>query len=429
MKQIHYEAVRETLYVEQLDNGLELYVLPKQGFSKTYATFTTRYGSIDNHFQVEGGEPIRVPDGVAHFLEHKMFEEPDGDVFAKFSSRGASANAFTSFDRTTYLFSATSHVEENLETLLDFVQRPYFSEESVNKEKGIIGQEIKMYQDHPDWRLYYGLVEALFQKHPVRIDIAGTIESISQIDRDTLLACHKAFYHPSNMMVFVAGGVDPQRIAKLVRDNQAAKSFAPQGGIKRFYEAEPEEVLESRRVTQLPVALPKCLIGFKEVNSIANKDPLKTEAASRVMLDVLFSPSSECYQTLYDEGLITDNFGHEFNLYPDFAYSAVGGDTKDPDRLTTRILEFIQRYIERGVDEPSFERSKRKRIGVLLRSMNSPEAIVSEYTKYKYRGIDWFQLLPTYEALTVDEVNKRIREHFAVNRMSVSIVTSGETRG
>lgn len=162
---------------------------------------------------------------------------------------------------------------------------------------------------------------------------------------------------------------------------------------------------------------------------MAAKDLLKMEAASRVMLDVLFSPSSECYQTLYDEGLITDNFGHEFNLYPDFAYSAIGGDTKDPDRLTARIQEFIQRYVEQGVDNSSFERSKRKRIGVLLRMMNSPEAIVGEYTKYKYRGIDWFELLPTYEALTVDEVNKRIREHFAANRMSVSIVTSGETRG
>jgi len=425
MKQLRYDHVQETLYYEQLDNGLELYLLPKSGFSKTYATFTTHYGSIDNHFQIPGEEPVQVPDGIAHFLEHKMFEEPDGDVFEKFSAKGASANAFTSFDRTTYLFTATDHVEDNLVTLLNFVQHPYFTEASVNKEKGIIGQEINMYQDNPDWRLYYGLLDALFQKHPVRIDIAGTIESISKITPETLYKCHEAFYHPSNMMVFVVGGVNPQRISELVKANQAAKAYERQGEIKRFYEREPEPVMEERKVTKLPVALPKCLIGFKEVTETPpGAASLHKEAASRIMLDILFSPSSESYQSLYDEGLITDNFGMEYNLYPDIAYSAIGGDTKDPDLLVERLKTFIAKYVEHGVSEEAFERSKRKKIGGLLRMMNSPEAIGNEYTKFKFRGMDWFELLPAYESLTLSDVNQRIKEHFDVNRMSVSIVTS-----
>jgi len=425
MKQLRYDHVQETLYYEQLDNGLELYVLPKPGFSKTYATFTTHYGSIDNHFQIEGEEPVQVPDGIAHFLEHKMFEEPDGDVFEKFSAKGASANAFTSFDRTTYLFSATDHIEDNLTTLLNFVQHPYFTEASVDKEKGIIGQEINMYQDNPDWRLYYGLLDALFQKHPVRIDIAGTIESISRITPETLYKCHEAFYHPSNMMVFVVGGVDPQRISELVKANQDAKVYNRQGEIRRFYEQEPEPVTEQRKVTKLPVALPKCLIGFKEIDGTPpGAAALHKEAASRIMLDILFSPSSESYQSLYDEGLITDNFGLEYNLYRDIAYSAIGGDTKDPDLLVERLKSFIARYVEHGVSEEAFQRSKRKKIGGLLRMMNSPETIGNEYTKFKFRGMDWFELLPAYESLTLDDVNRRIREHLDMKRMSVSIVTS-----
>jgi len=426
MKKRHYAAINETLYVDELDNGLKLYIVPKEGFSKTYAAFTTHYGSIDHHFQVAGEEEVRVPDGIAHFLEHKMFEEPDGDVFAKFSEKGAYANAYTSFDRTTYLFTAAEAVEDHLTTLLNFVQHPYFSEESVNKEKGIIGQEIKMYQDNPEWRVYYGLVEALFQRHPIRIDIAGTIESIQQIDRETLLKCYHAFYHPSNMMLFVVGGVDPDRIAQLVRANQASKPFKPQGEIKRFYEQEPEDVFEEKRVIHLPVALPKCYIGFKEIfENGRDRDRLKNEAASRIMFDMMFSPSSECYQALYDEGLITDGFGSEYNQYPDFAYSAIGGDTKDPDLLVDRIRSFIRKSQAEGLDERAFERSKRKRIGALLRLLNSPETIGNEYTKFIYRGIDWFDLLPAFQSLTLDEVNERLMRHLNLNHMAVSIVRNG----
>lgn len=426
METIRYERLNETIHFEQLPNGLKVYVLPKPGFQKTYATFSTKYGSIDNRFRVEGREEVRVPDGIAHFLEHKMFEEPEGDVFAKFASKGASANAFTSFDRTAYLFSATEHIDENLTTLIDFVQNPYFTDENVEKEKGIIGQEIKMYQDHPDWRLYYGLIEAMYKVHPIHIDIAGTVESIAKINKELLYECYRTFYHPENMLLFVVGGVDPEKVLELVRTNQAGKTFQPQGTIHRFFETEPAEVRQALRVVDLPVALPKCLIGFKEQPiGLSGKPLLKRELTTKLMLDVLFSPSSELYQKLYDENLISDSFGHEYNIASDYAFSVVGGDTRDPDLLVERIQELLSPVLEQGIPAEAFERSRRKKIGGFLRTLNSPEAIANEFTKYSFKDIDLYSILPVYEELTLDDINQRLKEHFDWNQMSVSIVRSG----
>ncbi|PZE22391.1 EF-P 5-aminopentanol modification-associated protein YfmH [Paenibacillus xerothermodurans] len=425
MKEIPYPHVKETLYSEQLPNGLSVYVLPKEGFAKTYATFSTKYGSMDNHFQVAGGEDIKVPDGIAHFLEHKMFEEPTGDVFSQFAARGASANAFTSFDRTAYLFSATEHIHENLVTLLNFVQKPHFTEESVEKEKGIIGQEIKMYQDNPDWRAYFGLIETMYHKHPIQIDIAGTIESISRITKELLYDCYNTFYHPSNMNLFVVGGVKPEEILELVKKNQAGKDYKPQGAIQRHFEEEPPSVKQREKVAVLPVSLPKCLFGCKEPEqTAAGNGMLKRELTMRVLLDVLLSPSSDIYQKLYDEQLISDNFGSEYNIGENYAFSVIGGDTKDPERLIATVREEIDAVKEQGVNNDDFERSRKKKIGGFLRQLNSPEAIANEFTKYRFKDIDLFDILPVYERMTLDDVNARLREHFNWNQLAASIVRS-----
>ncbi|EXX92081.1 EF-P 5-aminopentanol modification-associated protein YfmH, partial [Paenibacillus darwinianus] len=330
METIVYPGVKETVYRETMPNGLEVYVLPKDGFQKTYATFSTRYGSIDNTFSVgDGGEYIRVPDGIAHFLEHKMFEEPTGDIFSTFASQGASANAFTSFDRTVYLFSATEKIDENLNTLLDFVQHPYFTEANVEKEKGIIEQEINMYKDNPDWRVYFGLIDAMYHNHPVHIDIAGTVDSIYRIDKDTLYRCYETFYHPSNMMLFVAGGVKADEVMALVRDNQARKTFPQMGEIRRKFEPEPSSVKNPRLSLRLPVSLPKCMFGFKEKElPTAAKELLRREVTSKLMLETLFGASSELYQSLYDDNLISDSFGSEYNSGMGYAFSVIGGETR-----------------------------------------------------------------------------------------------------
>lgn len=427
MEQQTYDRLQETLYHEQMDNGLEVYVLPKPGFSKTYATFATKYGSIDNHFKVEGQEEIKVPDGIAHFLEHKMFEEPEGDIFSTFASQGASANAFTSFNQTVYLFSATDHVYENLETLVNFVQNPYFTDQNVNKEKGIIAQEINMYQDNPDWRVYFGLIEAFYKTHPVHIDIAGTVESINTITKETLYTCYNAFYHPSNMLLFVVGGVEPEKVFDMVRSNQKAKPYKPQGDIKRIFEHEPSEVAEARKIAHLPVSLPKCLFGFKDKDfNFTGETLIKRDLITKLMLDLLFGSSTKLYQKLYDMELISDSFGHEFNSDAGYSFSAIGGDTRDPELLLSTIKEEVGKLVETGFAEADFERAVKKKIGGYLRMLNSPENIAHEFTRYRFHDGDLFAVVPLYESITLDEVNARLREHADFNQMAVSIVVSPE---
>lgn len=425
MEQIHYERLQETLYHEVMDNGLQVYVLPKPTFKKTYATFATKYGSVDNHFKVAGGEETTVPDGIAHFLEHKMFEEPEGDIFATFASNGASANAFTSFDQTVYLFSATENIETNLSTLVDFVQRPYFTDENVEKEKGIIGQEINMYADNPDWRVYFGLIEAMYAKHPVHIDIAGTIESISTITKETLYTCYNSFYHPSNMLLFVVGGVEPEKVFSLIRSNQAGKSYDKQGEITRIFEEEPTQVAEKHQESRLAVSIPKIMFGFKEKNpGLTGEDAVRRDLTTKLMLDLLLGSSTALYQKLYDEELISDSFGHEFNSSPQYAFSAIGGDTKDPDALLARIKEEINAVLESGFKEKDFERARKKKIGGYLRMLNSPENIAHEFTRYQFRGGDLFKVLPLYESITLNEVNARLRDHVDWEQLAVSLVVS-----
>lgn len=354
-----------------------------------------------------------------------MFEEPEGDIFAKFASNGASANAFTSFDQTVYLFSATENIHENLETLIDFVQNPYFTDQNVEKEKGIIGQEINMYQDNPDWRVYFGLIEAMYKVHPVHIDIAGTVESIGTITKEDLYTCYNAFYHPSNMLLFVVGGVDPEETMNLIRSNQARKSYDKQGSIERLFDPEPQGVEEKRRESRLAVSLPKCLFGFKEKQvGLSADEQLRRDLTTKLMMDLLFGSSTELYQKLYDEDLISDSFGHEYNSSPQYAFSAVGGDTKDPDQLLERIRTEVDKLKAAGFQASDFERARKKKMGGYLRMLNSPENIAHEFTRYQFRGADFFNVLPVYESITLEDVNRRLQEHVDWNQLAVSIVVS-----
>jgi predicted Zn-dependent peptidase len=427
MKTKRYERLNETLYYDQLDNGLEVYILPKPGFSKTYATFTTRYGSIDNEFQVQGKERMKVPDGIAHFLEHKMFESEKGDVFAEFAAHGASANAFTSFDRTAYLFSSTQDIAHNVETLINFVQEPYFTDQTVEKEKGIIGQEIRMYDDDADWRVYFGLIGNFYHDHPVKIDIAGTVESISKITKELLYTCYETFYHPSNMLLFIVGAVNPEEMMERVRQNQAGKSYDKQAPIDRFYPEEPETVATKHSVIHLPVGIPKCLFGFKDKKvGLTGEELLKREVTTEILLDILFSPSSDLYQKLYEAGLINSGFGADFSGETQYSFSLIGGDTKNPEALISMVESELKDVLAKGIDEESFTLSKKKKTGEFLRALNSVEFIANSFTKYRFAGTDLFARADVLEAVTLEDVNERLKEHVDFNQFSVSVVTSPE---
>lgn len=410
METIEFQQLDETLYYKKLANGLEVYILPKKGFSKTFVTFTTKYGSIDRTFTPIGeDEPITVPDGIAHFLEHKMFEKEQGDVFQKFSERGASANAFTSFTRTAYLFSATDHIFENTETLLDFVQEPYFTEKTVEKEKGIIGQEITMYDDQPDWRLYFGTIENMYHNHPVKIDIAGTIESIDQITAENLYTCYNTFYHPSNMLLFIVGNVNPIEMMNFIEENQNKKSFKEAPEIKRYFDEEPLEVAIKEREIQMDVQQPKVYVGLKaKETNLSGEDMLKNELAIQIGLESLFGRASEFYTDVYENGLIDESFAYDFTLEKGFGFALIGSDTQDPDALVKKILHVVNNA-EEIFDADSIERIKRKKIGFFLRALNSLEYIANQFTRYKFNDMNLFDVVPVVEKITLEDVKEAFK--------------------
>ncbi len=406
MEKIEFSQLKEQLYHEKMDNGLEVYILPKPEFNKTFATFTTKYGSIDNQFVPFGeDEMIKVPDGIAHFLEHKLFEKEDGDVFQQFSKQGASANAFTSFTRTAYLFSCTSNFEQNLETLVDFVQEPYFSEKTVEKEKGIIGQEITMYDDNPDWRLYFGTIQNMYKNHPVKIDIAGTIESISHITKDLLYTCYGTFYHPSNMLLFVVGPVDAEKVMTQIRENQAKKDYEDMPEITRHFDKEPETVAEQKQVLNMPVQASKAMVGLKTRKpERSGQDMLRHELAMNIVLDLAFGKSSSYYEDLYKNGLIDETFSYDYTEESGFGFALIGGDTEDPNKFYGRIKEILFEVKSKGLQEDALERVRKKKIGEFLRALNSPEFIANQFTRYAFNDMNLFDVVDTLEKLTVDDV-------------------------
>ncbi|ENH96528.1 zinc protease, insulinase family protein [Gracilibacillus halophilus YIM-C55.5] len=429
MKRHNYEQLNETIYSDQLSNGLRVHILPKPEMTKAYAIFTTNYGSIDQSFvPIKQSESITVPDGIAHFLEHKMFEKEDRDVFQDFSKRGASANAYTSFTKTAYLFSATAEVKENLRTLLNFVQDPYFSEESVEKEKGIIEQEIQMYNDQPDWRAFFGTIKSMYQYHPVQIDIAGTVDSIQNITKDDLYTCYHTFYHPSNMVLFIAGNVDPEEIGAFVRENQENKNFEPAEPLKRQFPSEPKAVAEKEKRIDMPVAVPKALVGLKETDLPEDpKEFVKKEWFIDMILDYLFSKSGIEYKKLYEEGLIDQSFSYENHLERNFGFTIIGGNTEDPEGLAENIQHSLLRLKEQKLDEESFQRLQRKKLGQTLRAMNSLEFMANQYTHYDMLGVDFFETIQWLEDLHYQELNQFLHDWIDESRIATCIVQSNQS--
>ncbi|MEK4522530.1 pitrilysin family protein [Psychrobacillus sp. FSL W7-1457] len=431
MNETYFEQLEETLYHEELSNGLNVYILPKKGFSKTYVTFTTKYGSIDREFIPLGKkDPVTVPDGIAHFLEHKMFEKEEGDVFQKFSENGASANAFTSFTRTSYLFSSTDNILENTNTLLNFVQEPYFTEQTVEKEKGIIGQEITMYDDQPDWRLYFGTIENMYKEHPVKIDIAGTIESISHITAEHLYECYNTFYHPSNMVLFVVGAVDPKEMMEFVKENQAKKEFKAPEEIVRFYPEEQPQVDKKERTLKMDVQKSKLLYGIKSNNvNITGEEMLNYELAMQVAVELIFGRTSSFFQEVYEKGLIDESYSADFSMEEGYGFAMIGSDTGNPEELGQKIKETITKFATNWtLEEEDMKRITRKKIGHFLRSLNSIEYIANQFTRYKFNDMNLFDVVPALENLGVEQVKKAFEAFKDENTHTVfKIIPSKET--
>ncbi len=424
MQIIAYPHIQETLYSETLANGLRVYLLPKKGFSKTFATFSTPFGSKDVQYRLAHQETANpIPLGTAHFLEHKLFAKPDYDVFARFAERGGSVNAYTGFDRTTYLFSATEHLEEHLNHLLDFVQTPYFTAPNIEKERGIIAQEILMYRDNPDWRLYFGLLQGLFQTLPIRYETAGTVDSIQAIDEQVLYDCYDAFYRPEQMCLFVVGGFEAASMMDTIRQNQAKKNVSAKPFVHRLQIEEPPDICERNVTCTLPVSLPKCLFGFKQVYPHKEgRALLALESAAEILFQYLFAASSPLYQTLYSEQLLVSGLSFQIQCNNTYAFSVMGGATPNPDRLVERFSQLLQATLQQGITEASFLRIKRKVFGNRIRLFNSMQAVSGRYTADLFRGADLFESIPALQAVTLAQVKDVAEQHFNWERLAVSVV-------
>ncbi len=423
MEIFDYTTLKERLYHEKMPNGLEVYLLKKEGFSKTYGLFATKFGSIDTRFVPLGQtEMVKVPDGVAHFLEHKMFEMPDGDASDAFSRLGAATNAFTSSSRTAYLFSTGERELECTELLLDFVQDIYLTEKNVEKEKGIICQEIKMYDDDPDWQNYFGAIRNLYVSHPVAVDIAGTCESVNATQITDLETCYRTFYHPSNMVLFVVGHIEPEQMMEMIRKNQAAKIFADPVPIKREKVNEPDEIASAKTVTEMDVVMPKLTLAIK-INDLPETPyaRIRRELSMNIIMDLLFSKSSSLYHEWLGKGLINDTFGGFFTQERDYSYIQIGGDTAKPDVLEQALKELVKQLPDYPFAEADFERIRKKTMGNFIMMFNSPENIANLFIRYHFEGFSAFELIDVLNDLTFQDLNDA-KQCFKIDLATIHLV-------
>lgn len=418
------EAAGDPLFIAHFTSGLTAYVMPKAQFRQKYAVWAVHYGSIDSRFRgADQPAPVEVPAGIAHFLEHKLFEKEDGDVFTRFARLGASANAYTSYTNTAYLFSTVDHFPEALELLLRFVQEPYFTEASVRKEQGIIEQEIRMYEDDPGRCLLVNLMQALYHVHPVRLEIGGTVESIRQIEAPLLYLCHATFYRPSNATLAVAGDVDPVMVWELAGRLMGRAADGDGRVVERFDPEEPESVRSARAEARLAVSRPRLALGIKDVRrGLLGRELVRRELAINLALDAVLGRSSDTFQELYEEGLIDDGFGARYSCDTRFAHTVMGGETPDPDRLEKRLKEVLLQAAGRGVDPESFERLRRREVGEFVAAMDSPEMVANSLAVLHFRGVTPLDYLDVLQKLDHRFASEALRDHVAEERMAVSVV-------
>jgi predicted Zn-dependent peptidase len=417
-------ALGEEVLAGTHDSGLRVVIVRKPGFSRTFGVFTTNYGSIDDRFvDPLTGAAMHVPDGVAHFLEHKMFEDERGDVSDRFSALGAMSNAFTSFTNTSYLFSTSSHELECLDLLLDFVQEPYFTPELVAKEQGIIGQEIRMYDDDPSWRIYFGLLQALFREHPVRINIAGTEESIARIDPNVLFACHRAFYRPANMVLTLVGAIDPEAALPLIEADLAGRR-STWGGPAHRRQPFQDGAIERRSASLvMDVARSKLLLGYKETElSNDGREVERREIATTLVLELLFGRSSKTYERLYAAGLIDESFSAQYSGEFDFGFAAIGGDTDEPERLEQELLDAASEFARQGPDPTDLDRIRRMSVGRFAGQFNSTESVALGFASTSMRDLTPFDSLELLRSITPEEVHARGRTLLDASRCARSIL-------
>ena len=420
IQEIKSKRTLDKYYRINHDSGLTIYLFPKKDYNSKYAIFGTKYGSVNNAFSLDNGEVTFVPDGIAHYLEHKLFESEDGDAFSRYAKTGANANAYTSFDKTCYLFSCTENFDESFEILLDFVQSPYFTEETVAKEQGIIGQEIRMYDDSPEWCVMFNMLENMYHNHPVKIDIAGTVESIAKITPDYLYQCYNTFYNLNNMVLCVAGDLTVEDILK-----KADKMLKPceKHTIENYFEDEPYQVVNNYVEQSFPVSVPLFNLGFKdETHKITQKEFAEIE----IILSILSSPASELYKRLDDAKLINQSFDNELFAGPGYNSVIFSGESRSPKETAEMIKQYIIELKEKGISEDAFETAKKEVYGDSVISLNSVDNICNTLADFHFNDIDIFGIIDDITECTLEDVNNRLKKMLDVNNCTLSVVLPKE---
>ena len=418
MKKQYYPQLDETVFWDKLPNGLTIAVVPKAGFQKKLAYFVTDYGSIHTRFKMDG-EAFEAPDGVAHFLEHKMFDLPRGEISAEFAALGANPNAFTSYDMTAYYFSGAEEFQKNLELLLEFVSTPYFTAESVAKEQGIIGQEIDMVYDSPESRVFENLMEIMYSEHPVRVPILGTRETIGKITPEVLYHCHKAFYRPENMMLCVVGDVDAEAI------RQTAMRLLPEstdGTVKKETWQEPMTVAQQFISCKMEVAMPMFQLGFKCEPQDQGEAAVRLEMVGDLAAEALFGESSQLYLELYEKGLIDSSFGGGFESLDGMSMLTCSGDSEDPWAVRDAILDAAQKLTQQGVKEEDFLRMKRSTLGRRIKDLDSFNSTCFRLCAYHFSGFDYMEFPRVFQDIREDEIREFLRRVVQQERCCLSVI-------
>ena len=423
MEYIKNDILDEGYYSIDHKSGLKIFVYPKKDYAQTYAVFGTKYGSIDTRFKRSDKKDfIEIPEGTAHFLEHKLFESEELDAFQRYAKTGASANAYTSFDRTCYLFTCTGHFKENFEILLDFVRHPYFTEETVQKEQGIIGQEIDMYKDLPDWVCLFNMLGGMFHNHPVKIDIAGTKQSISEITAEMLFSCYNTFYNLSNMALAVAGNVTVEEVIEIADRLLTADEPVT---VERAFKNEPEEIVKQYIEERLALITPVFCFGYKE-NHETPERTIKETIGKSLILDMVAGQSSDLYKELLDEGLINDTFSTEYFNGHGYAVPMFSGESSDPKKVSLRIHEKITEFKEKGFSSEEFEIVRKKHYGKTVRAFTDVDTIANGLVVSHFENDDLFSEFKVLQEITAEYCYDLLKNSFDKERAVLSVVNPKE---
>lgn len=419
MKVIESLNIKEKAYIEKLENGMNVIIIPKNTTKKKYVIWGVNFGSIDNHFKVDG-EEIYIPDGVAHFLEHKMFEQENGkNSLDTLMALGIDANAYTTSDHTAYLFECTDHFYEGLDELMNYVQNPYFTNENVEKEKGIIAQEIRMYDDDPGWQLYMGILDCLYKNNPIKVDIAGTVESISKITPEVLYKCYNTFYALDNMTLVICGDFEPEKLLEEVKKRLIKNKTYEK--IERIY-PEKEKTINKKYVEKnMNVSMPIFAIGIKDVSKM-DSEIVKKHIAIEILLNMIIGKSSDLYKKMYNQGLLLEEPSIDYEFSEEYAHIVISGQSNDSEEVYKMFKEEIENYKKNGLNIDHFERIKKKIYGDYVVEYNSVSEIARMFLTDHMKKISSFDYIEQYKVITKEYVEQVLKEIFNNEYMALAIV-------